>query len=97
VSPRGAYVLFVGITAINPATVVYFAAIVLGNPDLVSGVAEAAVFVTAAFVASASWQLTLAGGGASLARFVTSRRGHLVTGLTSAAVIAVLALWTLRG
>jgi arginine exporter protein ArgO len=96
-TPGAAYALFAGITAINPATVVYFAAVVLGNPGLVTGAEEAAVFVLAAFVASASWQLTLAGGGAALARFVTSPRGHLVTGLTSAAVIAALAVWTLWG
>ena len=40
--PRAAYVLFVGITAVNPTTVVYFAAVVLGNRHLVSGPAEGA-------------------------------------------------------
>ena len=62
--PAAAYALFLGITAVNPTTVVYFAAIVLGNQDLVSTAAEGVAFVLAAFVASASWQLALAGGGA---------------------------------
>ena len=95
VGPARAYLLFVGITAVNPTTVVYFAAVVLGNRDLVDTPAQGAVFVVAAFVASASWQLLLAGGGAALGRLATGRRSHLVTGLVSAAVIAALALHTM--
>ncbi|MFN8195619.1 MAG: LysE family transporter [Nocardioidaceae bacterium] len=96
-SPGSAYLLFLGITAVNPATVVYFAAVVLGNHGLVSTPAEGVAFVLAAFAASASWQLTLAGGGAALGRFVSSPRGHLVTGVVSGLVIAALAVWTLVG
>ena len=95
--PLAAFVLFFGITAVNPTTVVYFAAIVLGNQQLVSTAAEGAAFVAAAFVASASWQLTLACGGAVLGRLVTGHRGRLVTGLVSAAVIGVLAVHTMLG
>lgn len=96
-TPRSAYLLFLGLTAVNPATVVYFAAVVLGNHGLVSTPVEGVAFVLAAFLASASWQLALAGGGAALGRFVTSDRGHLVTGLVSGAVIAALAVWTMVG
>lgn len=96
VSPRQAFALFVAITAVNPATVVYFTAIVLGNRDLTSTPLEAGVFVVAAFAASASWQLALAAGGAGLGRAVTGRRGRLVTGLVSALVIAALAVHTMR-
>jgi len=94
-APLRAYLLFVGITAANPATVVYFAAIVLGNRHLVSTPVEGAVFVAAAFAASASWQLALAVGGAALGRSVTGPRGRLVTGLVSAVVIALLAVHTM--
>lgn len=94
--PRTAYALFLGITAVNPTTVVYFGAVVLGNPRLVSSTAEGVVFVLAAFLASASWQLLLAGGGAALGRVATGRRAHLVTGLVSAVVIAALAVHTMR-
>lgn len=100
VAPVGAgraFVLFVAVTAVNPTTVVYFAAVVLGNRQLVSTPVEGVVFVAAAFVASASWQLTLAGGGAALGRVVTGPRGRLVTGLVSGVVIAALALRTLTG
>ena len=86
--PATAYLLFLGVTAVNPTTVVYFAAVVLGNQDLTSGPAQAAVFVAAAFAASASWQLVLAGGGAALGRIATGHRAHLVTGLVSAVVVA---------
>ena len=95
VSPRAAYLMFLGITLVNPLTVVYFAAIVLGNQHLVSGAGEGAVFVVGAFTASASWFLVLAGGGAALGRIATGHRAHLVTGLVSAAVIAALALHTM--
>lgn len=94
-SPSAAFMMFVALTAVNPATVIYFAAIVLGNQDLVSGSAEGLVFVLAALVASASWQLTLALGGAALARFVTSPVGRRNIGVVSGLLIAALALHTL--
>ena len=96
-TPRSAYLLFLGITAVNPATVVYFAAVVLGNHGLVSTPAEGVAFVRAAFLASAAWQLTLAAGGAALGRFVTSPRGPVVTGVVSGLVIAALARWAPLG
>lgn len=97
VGPRAAYLLFVGIIAVNPTTVVYFAAVVLGNRDLVDGPVEGLVFVTAAFTASALWQLGLALAGAGLGRTVTGARGRLVTGLVSAVVVAGLAVRTILG
>lgn len=97
VGPLAAYVMFVGVTAVNPATVVYFAAVVLGNRDLVDGALEGGVFVLAAFAASASWQLFLVAAGSGLGRAVTGPRGRLVTGLLAAGVIAGLALHTMLG
>lgn len=93
VSPARAYTALLGITLLNPTTVVYFAALVLGSraTEAVSPL-EQAVFVLAAFLASASWQLLLATGGALLGRALTGHRGRLVTGLASSAVIAVLAV-----
>lgn len=92
VTPAGAFVTFAGITAINPLTVVYFAALVIGSGGELAGGAEAVAFVVAAFAASASWQLLLAGGGALLGRYVTGPRGRLATALVSSAVILVLAV-----
>ncbi|WP_116950856.1 LysE family transporter [Jiangella endophytica] len=92
VTPVGAFVTFAGITVINPLTVVYFAALVIGSGAELAGGAEAVAFVAAAFAASASWQLLLAGGGALLGRYVTGPRGRLVTAFVSSAVILVLAV-----
>lgn len=92
-----AFAAFLTLTAVNPTTVVYFAAVVLGNPDLTDGWAEGVVFVASAFLASASWQLTLAVLGSVLGRSVTSRRGRLVSGWISGLVIAGLAVRTLMG
>ncbi|MFD0851460.1 LysE family transporter, partial [Actinomadura adrarensis] len=69
VSPMRAYLALLGLTILNPVTVIYFAALVLGNQS-VSG-PEGVIFVLAAFAASASWQLLLAGGGALLGRALT--------------------------
>jgi arginine exporter protein ArgO len=93
VSPGRAYLALLGITMLNPTTVVYFAALVLGSgAGAAVGPLEQGVFVLAAFAASASWQLLLAGGGALLGRALTGRRGRLVTALVSSAVILALAV-----
>jgi arginine exporter protein ArgO len=88
-----AYLQLTALTLVNPSTVVYFAALVIGlrplsgdAPPLFAG----AVFVVAVFVASASWQLVLAGGGALLPLLV-SRSGQRYTSLVSGLVILALA------
>ncbi|WP_206055794.1 LysE family transporter [Nocardioides sp. GY 10127] len=96
-TPLRAYLLLLGLTAVNPTTVVYFVAVVLGNDAVVAGPAESCVFVLAAFAASASWQLVLAGSGAALGRAASSDRARRVTGLVSAVVVALLAVHTLLG
>ncbi|MFE7112860.1 LysE family transporter [Streptomyces sp. NPDC057575] len=93
VGPARAYLGLWGITMMNPLTMIYFAALVLGgqaesNPSYL----EQGVFVLAAFAASASWQLLLACGGALLGRTLTGARGQLVTTLGSSLLIAVLAV-----
>ncbi|MGC4983905.1 LysE family transporter [Streptomyces sp. DT193] len=91
--PVRAYLSLLGITLLNPTTVVYFAALVLASrtAEAVSPL-EQGVFVLAAFAASASWQLLIAGGGALLGRTLTGHRGRLVTGLVSSCVIMLLAV-----
>ena len=86
-----AFASLLGITLLNPVTVLYFSALVLGSQaNGLGGAAESAVFVIAAFCASASWQLVLVAGGVALGRVLTGRTGRLVTGLVSSAVIIVL-------
>ena len=83
-----AYLGILGLTLLNPATVIYFAALVLGRGDAGGGV----WFVTGAFLASASWQLLIAGGGSLIGRLLTGERGRFATALVSSAVIAALAV-----
>jgi arginine exporter protein ArgO len=92
-TPGRAYLGLLGLTLLNPATIVYFGALVLGR-QAIGGLDTAGevVFVAAAFAASASWQLLLAGGGSLVGRVLTGPRGRLVTALVSSAVIAILAV-----
>ncbi|MFJ4872661.1 LysE/ArgO family amino acid transporter [Streptomyces sp. NPDC088757] len=90
-APRRAFLAFLGITVLNPLTVLYFTALVLGGRPA-TGPAEATAFVLAAFTASASWQLLLAGAGTLLGRTVTGPRGRLATALASSALIVALAV-----
>jgi threonine/homoserine/homoserine lactone efflux protein len=83
---------FLGLTAVNPTTVLYFAALIAGLPAIADASAAAKlVFVVAVGVASLSWQLTLAGAGAALhhrlpdsARLYTALAGNaIVLGLAA--------------
>lgn len=88
-----AFATFLGMTLLNPMTVVYFAALVLGGQgELFATTGDRIAFVVGAAAASVSWQLVLAGGGALLGRLVTSPTGRLTTAGVSAVVIVVLAL-----
>jgi arginine exporter protein ArgO len=86
VAGRRAYLTMLGLTALNPTTIVYFGALVLGSR------AGGAVFVPAVFAASASWQLLLACGGRLLGRHVATPRGRVLSALVGSAVISVLAV-----
>lgn len=91
-APR-AYARLLAVTLLNPATVVYFAALVLGGTAAATApVPERVAFALAAFVASASWQLLLASGGALLGRVLAGDRGRLLTGLCASVVVAALAV-----
>jgi arginine exporter protein ArgO len=97
-APR-AFAGLLGLTLLNPTTVIYFSALVLGQKSsgVASGVAASTVFVLAALAASASWQLVLAAGGSALGHTLARDRGRLVTALVSAVVITALAVRTLVG
>jgi threonine/homoserine/homoserine lactone efflux protein len=84
------YGKFLGLTIINPLTVVYFTVFVvgLGIADTLSP-PQAAVFVAGAFAASLSWQILLAGLGATARRRL--RVGFRV-GATIAGNLIVLAV-----
>jgi arginine exporter protein ArgO len=60
VQVAGTYLRFLGLTLLNPQTVIYFAALILALPELGRGPAERTSFVAGAFLASLTWQLVLA-------------------------------------
>lgn len=98
VSARGAYFGLLGLTILNPATIVYFGALVLGmRGDVVPDLGHGLVFVLGALLASASWQLLLAGGGSLVGRVLTGERGRMATAVVSSAVIVVLAVRLVAG
>jgi arginine exporter protein ArgO len=59
-----AWARFVGLTALNPLTVVYFAVVAAGLATRWVGAVERVAFVLGVAAASAAWQLVLAGLGA---------------------------------
>jgi threonine/homoserine/homoserine lactone efflux protein len=91
---RRTYLRFLGLTIVNPATVVYFAALVLGLPSIGEGSLDRIAFVLGALLASLSWQSFIALSGAVAharlppeARLWTSLVGNLIV-LAFAASIA---------
>ncbi|MEV4268509.1 LysE family transporter [Micromonospora aurantiaca (nom. illeg.)] len=97
-TPVRAFAAVLALTVLNPATVVYFVALVLGRGDVLgSGPAGAAAFTAGVFLASASWQLLIAGGGTLIGRALTGPRGRRVTALLSSVIIAALAVATVLG
>ena len=89
------FAAFLGLTLLNPITVTYFAALILGLTATGDGIGEKAAFVAGAFLASLSWQTLLAGVGAVLHRRLppAARTAVMVLGngiiLAFAAVIAI--------
>ncbi|MBV9843774.1 MAG: LysE family transporter [Kutzneria sp.] len=92
-----AYASLVGMAAANPATVIYFVALVLSSRITTASTADTAAFVLGAFTASASWQLLVAGGGALLGWSITGTRGRMITAVTSSILIIMLAATMLVG
>jgi len=98
-SPLRAYAALAGLTAVNPATVITFSAVVLGRPADHAGPSWLAVelFTLGAFGASAAWQLLLVGGGSLLGRLLGGRRGQLAIAVASALIMLGLATVVLVG
>lgn len=91
-APGRIYLRLTALTLLNPATVVYFAALVVGSRSVGTlSTTNGLLFAAAAFTASASWQLTLVGGGAVLGRLLTGPRGRLATAVLSSTIIAAFA------
>ena len=82
------YAVFVAITLLNPVTVTYFAALILGLGSTGAGLAEKAAFVAGAFLASLAWQTLLAAVGAFLHRRLSPRLRVGVILLGNAIILA---------
>ncbi|WP_062387133.1 LysE family transporter [Demequina iriomotensis] len=87
--PWRVFARFVGLTALNPATVVYFLALAAVVTTVTTASYEPAVFVVAAGAASLLWQTGLAVAGAAVGARVPPR---IVRLLGIAAAVAVIAL-----
>lgn len=91
--PGRAYLTLIALTAVNPATVITFAALVVGRSGSDGSLSWslAPVFALGAGAASASWQLLLVGGGSVLGRILRGPRGQLGVSVVSAVVTLSLA------
>ena len=70
---RTLYARFIVLTALNPATVLYFLALAVGLPGLGADPLRAAAFALGAAGASLSWQLLLGAIGAAAGRLLPPR------------------------
>ena len=83
---------FLSLTLMNPVTLTYFAALILGSSGgVVATGGEAVLFVAGAFLASLSWQTALAAGGAIVGHRMPENT-RAITGIVGALVIVALAI-----
>lgn len=96
-TPARAYASLVALTAVNPATLITFAAVAVGRSSSLgsSTMLAVALFAIGAFAASAAWQLLLTGGGNLLGRLLNGPRGQLTISACSAVIMLALAVGVL--
>jgi threonine/homoserine/homoserine lactone efflux protein len=85
------YLLFVGLTLLNPATVAYFVTLAVGLPEIAQDSGSRIAFAVGASLGSLSWQTLLAAIGAALHTRLTPRI-ELATALLSSAILVAFAL-----
>lgn len=91
-APAGrTYATVLALTLVNPATVIYFATLAVGLPNIAADLAARALFVAGVVLASLSWQWLLAASGSALHGRVPPRLGR-VTAIAGSAIIAALAV-----
>ena len=83
------FIRFLGLTLVNPLTVVYFASIVIGEQAATSA-ASAIAFITGVALASASWQMLLATSGALAGRVLVDR-GRVITAVAGYGIVLAFA------
>lgn len=90
-SPVRTFAGFLALTAINPLTVVYFAAVVAGLADRLTSPGDRVAFVVGIGAASAVWQVGLGAVGAALGSRVGPHTRSALT-LAGHGVVGVLAV-----
>jgi threonine/homoserine/homoserine lactone efflux protein len=88
--PGSTYLLFLGLTMLNPPTVIYFVSLAIALPEVSADFASRGAFVVGAFLSSLSWQEFLAVVGAMLHGRLTPRLQR-VTAVVSSLIILALA------
>jgi threonine/homoserine/homoserine lactone efflux protein len=85
------YLLFLGLTMLNPPTVIYFVSLAVALPEVSADLGSRAAFVVGAFLASLSWQEVLALGGAMLHGHLTPRLQRITAVISSVIILALAA------
>jgi threonine/homoserine/homoserine lactone efflux protein len=85
------YLLFLGLTMLNPPTVIYFVSLAIALPEVSADLASRAAFVVGAFLASLSWQEVLALAGAMLHGRLTPRLQRTTAVVSSLIILALAA------
>lgn len=90
-STRGRYPLFLALTAINPATLLYFVAILPGLAQVAGSATSRVAFVAGVATASFAWQALLVVVGAALRR-TTGPRFRFWTALVGNGVVVLFGI-----
>ncbi|NLW98315.1 MAG: LysE family transporter [Actinomycetales bacterium] len=89
IRPLAAFGKFVGLTAVNPMTLVYFIALAGAITTRASSPLAPAVFVGAVGLSSWAWQLGLAAAGTMVGRSLSHRAAKII-GVAASVVIMTL-------
>lgn len=81
------FLAFLGLTLLNPLTIVYFSALILGDLAADRTWLHRAIFVVGAGLASLSWQWLLAAFGALAGRAMPVRTGRIIGTLGNIVVV----------
>jgi threonine/homoserine/homoserine lactone efflux protein len=91
VSVGNTYFTFLGLTMLNPPTVVYFVSLAIALPEVSADFASRAAFVAGAFLSSLSWQEVLALVGSVLHGRLTPRLQRITSVVSSLIILALAA------
>ncbi|WP_165384221.1 LysE family transporter [Leucobacter triazinivorans] len=90
------YALFFGLTAINPATLIYFAAVVTGLSGVSASALVSVAFIAGVGAASLSWQLLLVLTGA-IVRWKAGTQFRRLTTLVGSSIVGVIGILMITG